>query len=284
MNNPTHQATHAALSTIRTYWTASANPPRDTTPTGHTPPRSRPPAHHPLVRADVTHTLTFWTRALTGHRPDTLTEWLTDTQRDRLDLADVYATAAFLQDHLHVLDEWGYLEAASKDFRVAAGQLRDLVDQPDKDRPALGPCHLTHDGRTPTSADRHVPRCQGTVRAVPIRDPKTGVVTYEDGLCTGCRSSAVIDWWRTRWGLDQKLVTTRQLVDELGRHGVHAAPATVRWWLHKGIICASGATPAGDRLYDVAAVVFALGKRGTQGATVGASGSRTPETAAGGRH
>lgn len=280
MSNPLQQATPTttlvtaagtALATIRKYWTASANPPREGGTATHTRPRSRPPAHHPLVRADVVHTLTFWTQALVDEYPDALTDWLQSSAWDTLDLADVWHTTAFLEDHLTHLDHWGYLAAATKELRAGADQLRYLVDQPDKDRPPLGECHLSDDDGV---------HCQGTVRAVPLRHPVTGAITYEDGTCTHCKTRAVLEWWRREWGLDQELVTTRELVATLARHQIKAEPATVRWWLHKGIICASGSNEAGDRLYDVAAVVFALGKREgrARSATVGASRSPMPET------
>lgn len=278
--NPIQQATVTALATIRAYWPGSANPPRDTAPPGRTPPRSRPPAHHPIVRADAVTTLAFWVEALAGEYPDALPAWLKTSARDGMDLGDVWATTAFLEDHLHHLDEWGYLERARHELTSVAEELRQLVDQPDKDRPVLGHCHLTHDGQTPDRATAHVPRCQGTVRAVPQRDPETGTTTYEEGRCTRCKSSAVIEWWRQQWGLTQTLVTTRELVDALAHHDIKVAPATVRWWLHTGVICASGHTEDGDRLYDVAAVVFALGKRERRRASgsVGGTGSRVPGT------
>lgn len=278
--NPIQQATMTALATIRTYWPGSANPPRDTTPSGRTPPRSRPPAYHPLVRADAVTTLAFWVRSLVEEYPDALPAWLETSSWDGLDLGDVWATTAYLEDHLDQLEEWGYLEPARHELAGTAEQLRQLVDQPDKDRPVLGHCHLTHDGATPDRTTMHVPRCQGTVRAVPRRDPKTGTTTYEEGRCNRCKSSAVIEWWRQQWGVKQDLVTTGELVDALKSHDIKVAPATVRWWLHTGVICASGYTEAGDRLYDVAAVVFALGKRERRGASdsVGGTGSRMPGT------
>lgn len=278
ISNTTHKAT-TALATIRTHWAASADPPRPTNPPTRTPARSRPPAPQAVLRADIINTLAYWTRALANHDPDTIATYHTDYP---LDLTNPVATAGHLDDHLPAIDEAGWLHEFTREVKHLADQLRDLVTQPGVDRPTLGPCHLLADGTTPTASkvDTVAPHCTGTVRAIPTRDPQTGTVTYTDAACDTCRSVAVIDWWRNQWGASTQLVTTAQLVVELAKQGIRVKPPTIRWWLHTGRICSSGTTAAGDRLWDVPAVVMALDlhERRTRAGNVGARGTRTPET------
>ena len=276
--NATHTAT-TALHTIRTHWAASANPPRPGNPPTRTPARSKPPAPQAVLRGDITNTLTYWTQALADHDPDTIAAYPPGYP---LDLTNPVATAGHLNDHLHAIEAAGWLGTFTREVKKLADQLRDLVTQPGADRPTLGPCHLLADGTTPTrsKADTVAPRCHGTVRAVPLRNPETGVVTYTEAACDTCRSVAVVDWWRTQWGASTGLVTTSQLVDELAKQGIRVKPPTVRWWLHTGRICASGTAPNGDRLWDVPAVVMALAvyDRRTRAGNVGGQGTDAPGT------
>ena len=255
-DNATHKAT-TALATIRTHWAASANPPRRLTVAGRTPPRSKPPAPQAVLRADITTTLAYWTSALAGHDPATLDGY---DKGYPFDLSNPVATAGHLTDHVHAIQEWGYLPQFTREVTGLAAQLLELVAPPSQDRPTLGPCHLLADGETPTASKAHqaAPRCDGTVRAIPVRDVKTGTITYTEATCDRCRAVAVIDWWRDQWGAGTSLVTTAQLVEQLAAQGIRVKPGTVRWWLHTGRVYSSGTTAKGDRLWDVPAVVMAL--------------------------
>ena len=278
--NPTHKAT-TALATIRTHWAASEAPPRRLSVAGRTPPKSKPPAPQTVLRADIVTTLAYWTRALADHDPTTLNGYGKDYP---LDLSNPVATAGHLTDHLHTINDWGYLPQFTREVAGLAAQLLELVAPPWQDRPTLGPCHLLADGETPTQSKAHqgAPRCDGTVRAFPVRDPKTGTTTYTEALCNRCRTVAVIEWWRDQWGTGTKLVSTAGLVDALATQGIRVKPATVRWWLHTGRVYSSGTDEKGDRLWDVPAVVMALNlhERRRAAGTVGPGGTTVPETQA----
>lgn len=277
-SNPTHKAT-TALATITTHWAASENPPRRLPIAGRTPPKSKPPAPQAVLRADITTTLAYWTHALASHDPDTLNAYSHDYP---LDVSNPRATAGHLTDHIHTINDWGYLPQFTREVTGLAAQLLELVAPPDADRPALGPCHLLADGETPTQSKAHqaAPRCDGTVRAIPVRDVKTGRTTYTEASCNRCRTVAVIGWWRDQWSPRTKLVSTTGLVDALARQGIRVKPATVRWWLHTGRVYSSGTDEKGDRLWDVPAVVMALNlhDQRRRAGTVGGEGTAMPET------
>lgn len=276
--NTMHRAT-IALDTIRTHWTASERPPRAGSVAGHAPPRSKPPAPQAVLRADIVTTLAYWVHALADEHPDTLDGY---DEAHPLRLDDPTDTALHLRDNLDLIDKWGFLARFTTEVTQLANHLRELVDPPNRDRPKLGECHLLEDGQVPTESKEHraAPRCRGDVRAVPQRNPRTGATTYGEARCSGCRTVAVIEWWRRQWGDGARLVKTAELVEKLAAQGIRTTPATVRWWLHAGRIVSSGTDSNGDRLWDVAAVVMALSihERKRRGGTVGDAGTRAPET------
>lgn len=180
---------------------------------------------------------------------------------------DVPALVRFLIRHLEWMAGQRRVAAVVYDeIRSTASIVRRTARPERKDWTSLGPCPLTKaseierpDGTTYTETGP----CDGTVRA--YTDPEYS--GNQIGVCSSCYQQAVPEWWERKMWPDRdtsRLVAADDLVGLVYRgFGKAVKPATVRWWVHQGVIepyACLLATRA--NLFDSATVMTALSKKG----------------------
>lgn len=230
-----------ALRTIRDHWPALLATPKG----GTTGPASTDPVtgldRRVSLRHEVTLTLSGWCRVIIEDRD--LSHGLplgTDTP-GMIVLLERHAR--WFSGHEAAGDAAGELDDAAQQVRAAATPQR-------REWMPLGTCPLqvdTPQGQAP---------CGGQVRAYPDRDPH----------CIACGTEAVAVWWERVMFPDaeiSELVTADELVLLLHKAfpGTYTKPSTIRQWIRRGVISPSGTDDKGRRLYDRAAVIYALTKR-----------------------
>lgn len=241
-----------ALRDIRTHWAALLDTAGSSSVAGKPQPKALYTRADDDERADdlptidrrvalsyeVTATLNSWARvivedmALTHHLP---------LGTDTLGLVDfIVRWARWFSGHEAAEDCVGELS-------TVAGQMRAAVAPIRREWMPIGTCPLGVDAGEV---------CGGQVRAYPERDPQ----------CARCGTEAVASWWERVMFPDVELsemVTADELVLVLHRAfgGSPVKPSTLRQWIKRGVIVASGKDDKGRTLYDRGAVVYAVAKR-----------------------
>jgi hypothetical protein len=247
-----------ALDTIRTNWDALVEPgspgaiaskptPRRLYTRDDTDERDDdlPPIDRCVaIREDVTASLNGWARIIVEDR--NLTHGL-PLGTDTLGLCELITRHA----------EWfsGHEAAtyAADELKGWAGRVKAAANPQRREWMPIGTCPLEID------SENGPVTCAGSVRAYPGRDPQ----------CQKCGTSAVATWWERVMFPDaetSRLVTADEIVTLIHRQfGRVVKPGTLRVWISRGWIEASGTDDKGRTLYDKGAVVYAYAHRSATG-------------------
>lgn len=170
----------------------------------------------------------------------------------RVDGSNVRALTKFLDTWAEHLTRGNALEAeaCARDLTAHASKLRGMALPERRDWISLGTCPLEIDSEGGAIV------CAGQVRAHPGRDPQ----------CQKCGTTAVAAWWERVMFPDAE-TSTLLLEAEIATF-VHRAfggspikPSTVRQWVKRGVIAASGRDDKGRSLYSRDAVVYAVARK-----------------------
>ena len=167
---------------------------------------------------------------------------------------------AFIDRHA----EW-IADLDAQDNGYEAGRLRGLSERvtnmvapPRREWISLGPCPLEAE----FDPERGVEVCGGQVRAWPRAEDREGETM---GQCRRCGTEAVASWWERKMFTDPELrqwLTDAELVPFLhAAFGIVVKEATIRQWVKRDVLKASGKDDHGRRLFNREAVVWAMHQR-----------------------
>jgi hypothetical protein len=246
----TEDALLDALATIRTHWSALMSTGGSGGVASKPQPKSLytladdderdhdlPPVDRRIaLRHDVTVCLNGWARVVVEDRELT----------HALPLGtDTLGLVVLLERHARWFSGHEAAEDAVAEIRAWAGKVRAAAVPQRREWMPIGTCPLEVGGI-----------CGGQVRAYPGHDPK----------CQKCGTEADVSWWERVMFPDvetSELVTADELVLVLHRAfgGAPVKPSTIRQWIARGVIQASGKDDKGRTLYDRGAVVYAVSRR-----------------------
>jgi hypothetical protein len=197
--------------------------------------------HRVSLAHDVTLGLNGWCRVVVEDRG--LTHWLPLG-------TDVPGMILFLERHARWLSGHEAGQDAADEVADWSRKVQSAVAPIRRDWMPLGTCPLE------VEVGGVLGVCGGQVRAYPEQDPR----------CMDCGTEAVASWWERVMFPDAEvaeMVTADELVLVLHRAfgGTPVKPSTIRQWIKRGVIVASGRDEKGRTLYDRGAVVYAVARR-----------------------
>lgn len=250
-------ATLAALADIRRHWcemrvTKGA--------TSGTPSADVVNATDRLVSAryDVQIVLNGWCRVVMEDRPITNPKALPKG-------TDVLGMVTFLERHARWMSGHEAAEDMMVELMDRARLVKGYAVPQRREWMSIGSCPL----EVPDE-DGGMVTCGGQVRAWPEGiarvDERGGIVTEDRSpTCQKCGTEAVTSWWERVMFPEVEghaLVTADELTTLLhASMGRVVKPSTLRQWIRRGWIEASGKDEQGRTLYDRGAVVYALSRR-----------------------
>ena len=204
------------------------------------------------LRHEVTLTLNGWARVVVDDR----------ALSHGLPLGtDTIGLCVLLERHARWFSGHEAAPDAVAEITDAAEQVRQAAIPQRREWMPIGTCPIEEEQVIGDLADdgtysRGVGVCGGQVRAYPERDP----------YCAKCGTEAVVSWWERAMFPDVEispLVTADELVLVVHRAfgGAPVKPSTIRQWIKRGVIEASGRDTQGRTLYDRGAVVYAIARR-----------------------
>jgi len=196
------------------------------------------------LRRFATDVLNGWTRVVMEDRP--VSQALPDG-------TNAPSMCAFLTTHAQWMSGHEAAADCAEELSQVARKVTALVQPKRKTHMDLGTCPLKFETDTP---------CGGKVRAWPRSEDRDGEVMAQ---CRTCGTEAVATWWEAQMFDDAELkvwLTDGDLVTFVHRTwGKVIKEGTVRQWVRRGVLEASGSDDKGRRLFHREAVVYALNRK-----------------------
>lgn len=260
----TETSIKASLTTIATHWDALL---ATATPSGHA---SGGGSRGTLItaedHADTDADIDRTTRVVSLRRfaTDVLNGWSRVIMEDRPvtkalpDGSHVPSMAAFIDVHAQWLSGHEAAPDCAAELATIAAKVATVVAPTRKEWISLGACPV----EVEFDPERGVEVCAGQVRAWPRAEDREGETMAR---CRRCGTEAVASWWERQMFTNPELrqwLTDADLVPFLhSTFGIVVKEATIRQWVRREVLKASGTDEKGRRLFNREAVIWAVDRK-----------------------